>query len=312
MNRGQRASLVVCLAAILVACVGPTGKPQPLSTSSEAAKTQFVLEESYWATMDGVVVHLPYGVYRAALEDKRGVYYGAPYPIKRKWLLFGSESLVDGGIFVPTSSSPKWLGFLWVYIVRDDGSFETHQLPGNIHSGEGTLWRIEPVSSPANYQVRVDCLDGAVSGRFELVLPNGTVEVSGSFTDGYRKGLFTFYRSSGEKISEVPYNQNRISGTVRLWYGPEYGTARKKLTAQYHDGQPEGTTEGWYPDGSLVERSTYVGGVLESTEVRDRKGRRLPNAEARAHVESAREADRTYFNVLAEVIEENLPSCAQR
>jgi hypothetical protein len=310
MIREQQASLVVCVAVILVACVGPTSKPLPLSSSSDAANTQLVLEESYWATMDGVVVHLPYGVYRAALEDKRGVYYRAPYPIKRKWLLFGSERLVDGGIFVPSSSSQRWLGLLWVYILRDDGWIETHQLPGEIHSGEGSLWRIEPIGDPVNSQVRADCSNGVVSGRYELALPDGTLEVSGSFTDGQRNGLFTFYRSSGEKIAEVPYIQDQISGTVKLWYGPEYGTTRKKATARYLDGQPEGSTEGWYPDGSVLERSTYVDGVLESTEIHDQQGRRLPDAAARVHVDSARDADRKYFEVLAEVVEENLPSCA--
>jgi hypothetical protein len=308
VTREHKAGLVVSTVVILVACVGPTNKPLPLSPSSESANTQFVLEESYWATMDGVVVHLPYGVYRPALEDDRGVYYSTPHPIKRKWLLFGSERLVDGGIFVPKSSSQRWLG-LWVYIVGEDGFIETHLLPGKINSGEGTLWRIEPIGSHIVYQVRAECLDGAPSGDYELVLPNGTVEVTGSFTDGHRNGLFTFYRSSGEKIAEVPYVRDQISGTVKLWYGPEYGVSIKKLTARYLNGQPEGATHGWYPDGSVRERSTYIDGTLESIEIRDQNGHQLPDAAARAHAESARDADRQLFNVFREVVEENLPSC---
>ena len=130
-----------------------------------------------------------------------------------------------------------------------------------------------------------------------------------SFTDGQRHGLFTFYRSSGEKTAEVPYVRDQISGAVELWYGPEYGVAIKKLIAGYLNGQAEGGTQRWYPDGSVRERSTYIDGVLESIEIRDQNGHRLPDAAARAQAESARDADRQLFNVFAEVIEENLPSC---
>jgi hypothetical protein len=160
-----------------------------------------------------------------------------------------------------------------------------------------------------SYHVRAEC-DGAVaSGTYELILPDGTVQVAGSFAEGHRSGVFTFYRSSGEKIAEVPYIRDQISGTVKLWYGPEYGSGKRKLITQYLEGQLDGRTDGWYPDGSLLERSTYVNGVLEATEIRDQQGRRLPDADARSRAQSARETDREYFNILADVVRENSPSC---
>jgi hypothetical protein len=308
MAHGQQAGLIVWTAALLVGCIGPTDKPEPLAPSSGAADTQLVLRESYWATMDAVVVHLPYGAYPAAFEDERGVYYRAPYPIKTRWL-FGSERLVDGGIYMPSSPTERGLGWLWVYLVGDEGAIETHLLPGEIGWTEGSLWRIEPIV-PIAYQVRADCLDAAANGRYELLLPDGTIEITGSFVDGSRDGLFNFYRSSGEKVAEVPYVRDRISGTVRLWFGPEYGSAREKLSAEYLQGRPEGITEGWHPDGSVRERSTYLDGALESTEIRDAEGRRFPDPEAREVAESLRDADRVCFEALAKIVDENPPSCA--
>jgi antitoxin component YwqK of YwqJK toxin-antitoxin module len=161
-----------------------------------------------------------------------------------------------------------------------------------------------------DYQIRAECDGSVASGTYELVLPDGTVQVTGSFSDGYHNGLFTFYRSTGEKVAEIPYVRGQISGTINLWYGPEFGSGQKKLTTQYHMGQPDGPTASWYPDGSVRERSTYSGGILKATEFRDPNGIQLGDAEARAQVESARDADREYFNILTEVTEDNLPSCS--
>ena len=311
MRRERTLIANVCMATLLVACIGPTEKPQRIAASSPALDTQFVLEESYWATMGGVVVHLPYGVYSAALEDKRGLYYKAPFPIKRKWLFFGSEKLVDGGIYVPNSSTEKRVTGLWVYIVRDDGSFETHLLPGEINAAEGSLWRIEPREESTNYDVHAECLGTVPHGSYELVLPGGTTQVVGAFADGHRDGVFTFYRSSGETFAEVPYVNDRVSGTVQLWYGPEYGSGRKLIT-RYFEGQLNGRTKGWYPDGTVRERSTYVDGALDATEIYDENGDRVSDRAARARAESARDADRWFFSVLDEVVETNSPSCPAR
>jgi antitoxin component YwqK of YwqJK toxin-antitoxin module len=160
-----------------------------------------------------------------------------------------------------------------------------------------------------HYEVRAECEGNVASGSYELILPDGTIQVTGVFLDGHRKGVFTFYYSTGEKVAEIPYDRDQISGTVNLWYGPETGSGRKKLTTQYRKGLLEGPTVGWYPDGSVRERSTYVNGVLEATEFRDQQGRRLSHAAALVQVESARDADRQYFNILSGVVQENSPSC---
>jgi hypothetical protein len=145
------------------------------------------------------------------------------------------------------------------------------------------------------YEVRAECDGDVASGSYEIILPDGTIHVTGAFVDGHRKGVFTFYHSTGGKVAEIPYVRDQISGTVKLWYGPETGSGKKKLTTQYREGQLEGSTDGWYPDGSVREHSTYVNGVLDATEFRDQQGRRLSHAAARVQVESARDDRRQLF-----------------
>ena len=63
-----------------------------------------------------------------------------------------------------------------------------------------------------NYLVRGECSSTAVNGPYQLVLPDGTVQVTGLFVEGLRDGVFTYYRSSGEKIAELSeYGQQKTS-----------------------------------------------------------------------------------------------------
>lgn len=312
MVRGQQFGLVIGIAVTLFACVGPTQKPLPLSPSSEAAKTQFVLEESYWATMDGVIVHLPYGVYRAELEDERGVYYRAPYPIKRKWLLFGSEQLVEGGIFLPTSSAEKWLGFLWVYMVREAGPFETHQLPGAIHSGEGSLWRIEPAGSHiSSFASQVDCSGGVPDGSY-LSTNTGGDRIVGEFCEGLRCGRFEIFTRSEVRIAEFPYRDGVIDGQLDLWYNPESAPdypSRHKARFMYSGGRRNGLSKYWCSNGLRRAEVSYADGLIEMASAWSCDGRRISGKQASLVARDLQAKDEEYFEVLLSTLDEAAPSC---
>jgi hypothetical protein len=127
---------------LLTGCIGPTGEPVPLPREHAVAGGRFVLDQTYIATMGGVVYTLPYGPYAAEAADERGTYYRAPIPIKTV-SIFSGKSLAEGGIYVPDSSFQKFLG-LWLYLYQEDGSVETMTLPGNLAWTEGTHWRLEP------------------------------------------------------------------------------------------------------------------------------------------------------------------------
>ena len=171
------------------------------------------------------------------------------------------------------------------------------------------LQQISCMTLVTNYQVRATCDGGLASGTYELLLPDGTIQIAGEFSNGRRHGIFTFYRSTGEKVAEIPYDQNRISGIVRLWYGPEHGSGRRKLVSRYVDDRLEGDTEGWFEDGSGREISSYANGTLMTTNVRGPRGRELSESAARQQQAFARESDRTYFSILAEIVQENPADC---
>jgi hypothetical protein len=182
--------------------------------------------------------------------------------------------------------------------------------PGRRFLSAALLLQLSCAALGTYYEVRAECDGNIASGSYELIFPDGTIQIAGVFADGHSNGVFTFYHSTGEKVAEIPYVRGQISGTVNLWYGSGVNFGKKKLTTQYHEGRLEGLTDGWYPDGSVRERSTYVNGVLETTEIRDQQGHRLSHDAARVQVESFRDADRQYFNILSGIVQENPPSCS--
>jgi hypothetical protein len=137
--------LVTLLVLTLLSCVGPTREPIPLAPESPTANNHLVLDQTYIAGVNGAEYLLPYGSYQAEGSDKRGIYYRAPIPIKKRGLFGGAlspdESLVEGGIYVP---NPSFLLLVWLYIYDEHGRIEATTLPQDFVMTEGRLWRIEP------------------------------------------------------------------------------------------------------------------------------------------------------------------------
>jgi hypothetical protein len=139
--------LLTLAVSVVVGCVGPTREPIPLAPKSAAANRHLILKETYIAGVRGAEYLLPYGSYRAEASDERGVYYRAPIPIKKRGLFGGAlptgESLVEGGIYLPSSSFQRSLG-VWLYVYDEHGHIDSMNLPGNFAMTEGELWSVEP------------------------------------------------------------------------------------------------------------------------------------------------------------------------
>lgn len=138
---------------VLSGCVGPSSHPAPIAEGRliggmEASKTVFLLNETYTAGVMGSEYILPYGEYSAEGQDKKGIYYKAPIPLKKRGLFGGllslrRESLIEGGIYVPFyKDKPSFLSSIHFYIREKDGSIRTTCMPGNFGSGYGKHWSI--------------------------------------------------------------------------------------------------------------------------------------------------------------------------
>jgi antitoxin component YwqK of YwqJK toxin-antitoxin module len=163
------------------------------------------------------------------------------------------------------------------------------------------------------YTVRGSCASGIPDGPFELVLPSGRAQVTGSYLRGAKEGLVVIYSSAGPKVAEVPYHDDAFQGTIKLWYMPESSSdavSRRKLETSYASGLREGPSLSWYPDGTPRKKATYAEERLVTIEAWDDSGVPLSDDQARRMAAFDEDADRKLYSVYEQVIRENPVSCA--
>src|SRR5439155_508711 len=100
-------------------------------------------------------------------------------------------------------------------------------------------------------QVHAACRDGAPHGAYELRASDGQLRVAGAFNRGKRTGSFIFWTRTGVRIAHIPYDEDRVSGTLSLWFLElgSGGDPAPKLQAGFAAGHRNGVTRSWYPNG---------------------------------------------------------------
>jgi len=169
---------------------------------------------------------------------------------------------------------------------------------------------LAPPPAEPLYTVRATCAFGVPDGAYALVLASGVAQVSGTFSQGRKNGVFTILHSSGEKVAELPYRLDALDGTVRLWYTAALGGNARKLEARYVAGGLDGEKLSWYSDGARRSALHYRDGRLERAEAWGRDGDALSAEQAEALASADLEADRRYYDVIESVISENPPRCS--
>src|SRR5690242_21909204 len=115
----------------------------------------------------------------------------------------------------------------------------------------GVLAALIRISAAAeDLQVHAACRDGAAHGVYELRAPNGQLRVAGAFNRGKRTGSFIFWTRNGVRIAHIPFDEDRVSGTLSLWFlevGPS-GDPAPKLQAAFAAGRRNGVSRSWYPN----------------------------------------------------------------
>jgi hypothetical protein len=116
----------------------------------EASKTVFVLDETYISETGGIEYVLAYGTYRFEGQDKNGIYYKAPIPLKKRGMFGGLLSLgrefsAEGGVYVPLfEGKPSFSDDVLLYLRKKDGSVDCKIIPGTFMHGYGEHWDIRP------------------------------------------------------------------------------------------------------------------------------------------------------------------------
>ena len=158
------------------------------------------------------------------------------------------------------------------------------------------------------------CQDGIRDGWYKLQVVGGPVVATGSFVDGTKHGVFTFYSTGGTKLAEIPYSNDAKTGTIRLWYSefayPE-ATGRLKLEAECTSNLLDGRKRTWWPSGAKRSSELFRNGSLVEAEAWDEAGRSMSRSQADQLSRDSAEADAKYYRILESEVDAYPPACAR-
>ena len=155
------------------------------------------------------------------------------------------------------------------------------------------------------------CRDGEPNGAYTLRAAGGRLRVAGAFAKGHRTGTFLFWSDRGSRIAVVPYDIDRKTGTIAVWYAPASAgvDAPRKSEAAYVDDQLHGEKRSWYATGKPRTRLRYERGELVEAHAWNAAG--APLAEGAARAQAARDAatDEAFYATLEALVAEHSPKC---
>ena len=162
-------------------------------------------------------------------------------------------------------------------------------------------------------QVHAACRDGAAQGAYELRAPNGQLRVAGAFNRGKRTGSFIFWTSNGIRVAHIPYDEDRLSGTLSLWYAQpgRGGEPQQKLQVRFTAGQRNGVSRSWYPNGRPRAIYRYETDELVDARAWNDAGVPLSESEARERARRDRAEDEKYYASLDAMVAAHLPACTE-
>jgi hypothetical protein len=175
------------------------------------------------------------------------------------------------------------------------------------------VWLASWVAPAAAQEFRIigHCRDGQPHGAYELRSAAGQLRVLGAFNHGRRTSSFLYWTSKGVRIAHIPFDEDRLSGTLSLWYADASPDRepQPKLQAGYVAGRRTGITRSWYADGTLRAALHYERGELVDAQAWDASGSPLSAAAARELAARDRDEDERYYASLAWLVTSHLPRC---
>lgn len=160
-------------------------------------------------------------------------------------------------------------------------------------------------------QVHAACRDGAPHGAYELRASNGQLRVAGAFNRGKRTSSFIFWTRDGNRVAHIPYDEDRVSGTLSLWFAERKtnGDPQTKLQAAFTAGHRNGISRSWYPDGRPRAIYRYESDELVDARAWTAAGAPLTESEARELALRDREEDEKYYASLDAIVQAHRPVC---
>ncbi len=155
------------------------------------------------------------------------------------------------------------------------------------------------------------CREGEPNGAYTLRAADGRLRVAGAFARGHRTGTFVFWSERGSRIAVVPYDDDRKTGTIALWYPPPApnADAPRRSEAAYVEDRLHGEKRSWYASGKPRTRLRYERGQLVEARAWSADG--APLSEAAARAQAARDAatDEAFYATLEALVAAHRPKC---
>ena len=98
------------------------------------------------------------------------------------------------------------------------------------------------------------------SGEVFKIRMGGGKEFEGSYKDGKKDGLVTWWYENGQMEQEVTYKDGVKDGLWTSWF--ENG--QKDYESTYKDGERDGLVTQWYVNGQMSFKGTYKDGEVIS------------------------------------------------
>ncbi|MDQ6916840.1 MAG: hypothetical protein M3023_03370 [Pseudomonadota bacterium] len=155
------------------------------------------------------------------------------------------------------------------------------------------------------------CRNGVASGAYELRTDDGRLRVAGAFAHGRKTGTFIFWNAAGARVAVIPYQDDRKSGTVALWYTSPGARRefRRKLEAPYVADNLNGIKRSWYPGGTRRAGFRYQHGVLIDAQAWDEAGTPRTKTEAEDQAAADELTDHQIYPALEALVGRHPPRC---
>jgi antitoxin component YwqK of YwqJK toxin-antitoxin module len=159
--------------------------------------------------------------------------------------------------------------------------------------------------------VTATCRAGQVHGNYQLIDRGQQLRATGAFQNGKRTGTFIFWNQAGSRIAVVPYDADRKTGTVALWYPAARKDASSvhELEAPYVRDALHGVVRSWHSSGRRRAEYRYEHGMLAEAQAWDERGRAFDEREARTLAKRDEATFGKRYAALEALVASHLPAC---
>ncbi len=136
------------------------------------------------------------------------------------------------------------------------------EFKNGLYDGDGVYYYYE---EPGKIKFKGKFGDGRPDGEGEYLSETGQLIYKGRFINWKKDGKGVFYSSTGEKLLEGTFEDDRLYNGYGKILWPGYGNV--KYEGEFQNGYQEGTGKSWYTNGNPEYEGAFKGNYFEGSGV---------------------------------------------